>query len=197
MGFVLVVAPWVQVRTHLLLGPKVSEPLHFAAFWLLAPWIVVELLTLPYAAITRVAVAAHVGGFAAGAAVGAVLRHPRLAGTPWYVDPAPPGGGPAGRRRLRRVRVGSSRGVPPGTNAPTGHGVLLRGLGADTSRVAVAKLLLVHAGVEPEDGMALLADVAAGKASAVTCPDADASRAFVAKARALGVDLTEPGSRSA
>jgi hypothetical protein len=56
------------------------------------------------------------------------------------------------------------------------------------SRVAVAKLLMVHAGHEPEEAMRLLEEVASGRPVSVAFPDRAASDAFVEKARALGVD---------
>jgi membrane associated rhomboid family serine protease len=188
MGFTLVVAPWAQVRTYFLLHVKVSEPLPFGVIWIVGWGLLLDVVSLPWARYSGVAVLAHLGGAAAGAAVGILLRHPRMKDSPWYVDPAPPGGGEEATRRLARARGGAARRAAPADPAIR---LRLERVPTSASRVAVVKLLMLHAALEPDDAMDLVGTVAAGTPTEVAFPDRAAAEAFTSAARALELEVGE------
>jgi len=105
MGWVLVAAPWTEVRFAFFMLPYASRMYELAVGWLLAGWILLQLALALFGGAGDVAVAAHLGGFAAGAAAGAWMRSRLCLGTGWYVDPRPPEGGPAAVARLRAARA--------------------------------------------------------------------------------------------
>jgi membrane associated rhomboid family serine protease len=189
MGFTLVVAPWAQVRTYFLLHVKVSEPLLFGVFWIVGWGLLLDVVSMQWARLSGIAVLAHLGGAAAGATVGALLRHPRMKGSPWYVDPAPPGGGEEAVRRLSRARGGAARRT---TSADPAIRLRLEHVPASISRVALVKLLMAHAHLEPDDAMDVVGTVTAGTPTAVAFPDRAAADAFAAEARALEVQVGAP-----
>jgi membrane associated rhomboid family serine protease len=104
MGYVLVAAPWLEVRVLLNIGFYVSRPYEIAAVWLLIPWILLELISASSSDVLGVAVFAHIGGFAFGVAAAAFMRSRYCLGTAWYIDPRPPTSGRAVVERLRRAR---------------------------------------------------------------------------------------------
>jgi membrane associated rhomboid family serine protease len=185
-GLVLVTAPWAQVRWRLFLWPFfLSGEQHMAAFFLLVPWLLLELFALPSQATSGIAILAHVGGFAAGAAIGLWCRQPAREGTGWWIDPALPGGGKDATKRL-----GHARGSPVAPKGPTGEpreGVRIEALPKDASRVAVMKLLVAHAGVEPDDGMRVADAVARGEPQEVWTASREAAEALLARLTALEV----------
>jgi membrane associated rhomboid family serine protease len=105
MGYVLVAAPWVEVRVVIGIWFTYSRPYDLAAGWLLVPWILFQFVEGSIGDASDVAVSAHIGGFAAGAAGAALMRSRLAEGTPWYIDPRPPAGGRAAVDRLRRARA--------------------------------------------------------------------------------------------
>lgn len=106
LGYVLVAAPWAEVRCVLLLfGPAMGRHVEIAAAWLLGLWVVLQLVEASLGSMSSVAVGAHLGGFALGAAGAAIMRSDRCKGTGWYIDPRPPQGGRAAVDRLRRARA--------------------------------------------------------------------------------------------
>jgi membrane associated rhomboid family serine protease len=181
MGFVLVAAPWVEIEVRYVFVRWVSEPHRIAAFWLLGAWVAMQLL-LALGASTGVAVMAHLGGFAGGAALAALLRSDRAKGTAWYVDPAPPGGGVASTRRLR-----ASRGSASSAPRPPVHLVVLQRLEDAPSRVAIVKLLMRCCGLSPDRAKAIVDAVAEGTPSPVNFAGRDEADAFASEARTLGV----------
>lgn len=188
-GFVLVGAPWAQVRVVYQWGPHVRDPFHVAVFWLLVPWVLLEVMSTTAARHQDMGVYAHLGGFAAGAALAAVLRNPRLIGTRWYLDPALPGGGVAATRRLRRSRGAALRPTPGSTPPPSPFRVVLLGVESAPSRVAVIKLLMARRALEPDDANRLLTGIGPGQPHTLGFPDRPAAEAFAAQARELGVEL--------
>ena len=106
MGYVLVAAPWLEVRCTLLFGGNASRVYDLAAGWLLIPWVLFQLMEAALGSWSDVAAAAHLGGFFFGAGAAAVMRSRYCVGTGWYIDPRPPPGGKAAVNRLRRARGG-------------------------------------------------------------------------------------------
>ena len=106
LGYVLVAAPWAQVRCILLIpGPALGRPVEIGAGWLLGVWVVLQLVEASLGSMSDVAVGAHLGGFALGAEGAAFMRSARCKGTGWYIDPRPPTGGRAAVDRLHRARA--------------------------------------------------------------------------------------------
>jgi membrane associated rhomboid family serine protease len=105
MGWVLVAAPWLELRFFFFLLPYASRSYELPVAWLLVPWIGMQLLVGWAGASGSVAISAHVGGFAAGAAAAAVMRSRWCVGTPWFIDPRPPTDGAAVVDRLHRARA--------------------------------------------------------------------------------------------
>lgn len=105
MGWVLVAAPWVQTRFMLLVWNLASRPFEIAAGWLIVPWIGFEVLMASDSDVLGVAGFAHVGGFALGAGVAAVMRGRWTEGTSWHIDRRRPEGGKEAVDRLRQARA--------------------------------------------------------------------------------------------
>jgi len=188
LGFVLVGAPWVQVRLSFQWGPHVSEPFHVAAFWLLVPWVLLEMHSTTTARHQDMGVWAHLGGFAAGAILAAVLRSEQMKGSTWYLDPALPGGGVAATHRLKRSRGAALR-PAPGAPPTSPFRVVLLGVAGAPSRVAVIKLLMTRRDLEPDDAHRVLADLAPDRPHTLSFADRPAAESFAAEGQELGVDL--------
>lgn len=105
MGYVLVAAPWLEVRCALVIGFYATRGFDVAAGFLLIPWVLMQLVEASYGSMDGVAVAAHIGGFLFGVAAAAVMRSRYCHGTGWYIDPLPPKGGQAAVDRLRNARA--------------------------------------------------------------------------------------------
>jgi membrane associated rhomboid family serine protease len=105
LGYVIVAAPWAEIRCVLFIGPAIGRYVEIAAVWLLGFWVVLQLVEASLGSLSDVAVGAHLGGFALGAAGAAIMRSARCKGTVWYIDPLPPAGGRAAVERLRRARA--------------------------------------------------------------------------------------------
>ena len=187
MGFVIVIAPWNDVHVWWFIhwaqfgargfdgGTKI------AALWLVGVWLVFQLLAASGDQ-SGVAVMAHLGGFFAGAGLAALFRSETCKGTPWYVEPAPPGGGSAARRRLKAARVrGPTRRV-----AAVGHAVVLEALSAEASGVSVVKLLMKRLAFTPEEAKERVDALRAGEAQRFELESAEASTRLHAEALALG-----------
>ena len=82
-----------------------GRPVEIGAGWLLGVWVVLQLVEASLGSMSDVAVGAHLGGFALGAAGAAFMRSARCKGTGWYIDPRPPAGGRAAVDRLHRARA--------------------------------------------------------------------------------------------
>ncbi len=195
LGFVLIGAPWVVVHVlFLFFVPFVFPRFDIEAFWVVGLWLLLELVgALSAGGNSRIAYAAHFGGFIAGGALAAFMRSPRCEGTDWWLDPSPPGGGPEASKRLRRARGAAAR--PGKHNAPRKHPpaeVVFNAVHRCQSRVAVIKLLIRTHDIDPEVAHAQLKDVERGVALRVPFDAVDAAEAFHAQAVALGVnaDLT-------
>jgi membrane associated rhomboid family serine protease len=107
MGYVLVAAPWLEMRVLINIGFYVSRPVQVAAGWMLIPWGLWQLLLVPLGLGDGVAVLAHLGGLGLGVAAAALMRSRICADTAWYIDPRPPRGGRAAIERLDRARAKS------------------------------------------------------------------------------------------
>jgi membrane associated rhomboid family serine protease len=105
MGYVLVAAPWLEMRFAFLFGSFASRGMELAAGWLLVPWVLMQVVEASID-MSDVAVAAHLGGFAFGVGAAALMRSRFAKDTDWYIDPRPPQGGRAAVDRLRRARGG-------------------------------------------------------------------------------------------
>jgi membrane associated rhomboid family serine protease len=106
LGYVIVAAPWAEVRCILLIpGPALGRPVEIGAGWLLGVWVVLQLVEASLGSMSDVAVGAHLGGFALGAAGAAFMRsarckHRRTAPPPRVAAPQ----STACRARLTRRR---------------------------------------------------------------------------------------------
>jgi len=187
-GFVLVGAPWAQLRVVYQWGPHVREPFHVAALWMLVPWVVLEMNATFSARHGEMGVWAHLGGFAAGAILAAVLRSERMKGSSWYLDPALPGGGVAATHRLKRSRGAALR-PAPGAPAPSPFRVVLLGVAGAPSRVAVIKLLMTRRDLEPDDAHRVLENLGPDRPHTLSFTDRPAAESFAAEGQELGVDL--------
>lgn len=105
MGYVLVAAPWLEVRCALVLGFYATRGFDVAAGFLLIPWILMQFIEASLGSLSHVAAGAHIGGFLLGVAAAAVMRSRYCLGTGWYIDPLPPQGGRAAVDRLRNARA--------------------------------------------------------------------------------------------
>ncbi len=188
MGFVLVGAPWAEVRVLFLWGPygTFNRKLRVAAFWLVGFWIVFQLLmaVATWGMVSGVAYGVHIGGFLAGAGLALYLRSPTCEGKSWYLDPAPPGGGREATRRLCKARGAAARTA----DAPRFY-VEIQSLDDVSSRVAVIRLLMKHLGMEPEAAHRRLEHVERGEAQELAFGEKAAASRFAREARGLGVEV--------
>ena len=106
MGYVLVAAPWLEVRCAIVFGSFVSRGYELAAGWLLIPWVLFQFVEASLGSFSDIAAWAHIGGFLLGAGAAALMRSHYCEGTAWYIDPRPPQGGKAAVDRLHRARGG-------------------------------------------------------------------------------------------
>ncbi|MDJ0976066.1 MAG: rhomboid family intramembrane serine protease [Planctomycetota bacterium] len=187
-GFVLVAAPWVEVRIIFWFF-VIVHPFKMAAFWLIGWWFLWELFYAGVMESTGVAHSAHFGGFAAGAAVAAVMRSKWAEGTDWWLEPGPYVTGVRSRYRRHAPRRGDTTPVAPG------QAVVLHSLADAPSRVAVIKLLMRAASLEPDEASARLEAVAGGTPQRFAFDSRAEAERFRAQAKALGVDARMAGTR--
>ena len=103
MGYVLIAAPAVQIRFVIFMWPIVGPSFRFAVAWLLVPWIIFQIALADMGDLFGIAFSAHIGGFACGAVLAAVMRSPLCRGTKWTIAP-PRRGGKAAVLRLKDAR---------------------------------------------------------------------------------------------
>ncbi len=189
MGFVLVGAPFAKVRVIFVLWVYVYvvfKRFQLAALWLVGMWIFWQILYAWMASPwDNVGYAAHFGGFGAGCALAVFLKSERCKGTDWWLDDALPGGGPAATKRLDKARATWR---PAAAEAPDPeHLVALQTLGADTSPVAVIKLLMKRLGLAPERAKEHVDAIRNGDPQQFGFDDVDAAELFLDEAEELGV----------
>ncbi len=192
MGFVLVGAPFAQVRVVFVLWVYVYvvwKRFNLAALWLIGLWILLQILYASLASpLDNVAYAAHFGGFLAGCGLAAFLKSDVCKGTTWWLEDHLPGGGPAATKRLERARSTPGRPAPPTSEEPE-HEVTLAALGEKTSPVAVIKLLMKRRGLAPERAKEHVDAIQGGAPQRFAFCDEDAAEGFRAGAEDLGVEV--------
>ena len=195
MGFAFVAAPWNEVKVLWLVHPAQFGAQGFRGnvdvpVWsLLGLWLGLQLL-YGWIGVWGVAFSAHVGGFAFGVAVAAVLRSSLCEGTPWFLEPAPAGGGPAARRRLEKAR---RRGPAITAPVPEGPAVVLEALAPEGSAVAVVKLLMKRFWLAPEVAKAHVDALARGEAQRFAAECDEQAEQVQREALALGVRARREG----
>ncbi len=185
MGFVLVGAPWAQVRV-LFLFYFVGRFFNIEAFWMVGMWIGFQVLYAVYGS-DNVAYSAHFGGFFAGCGLAALMQSPICEGTDWWLDPSPPEGGVAAVNRLKHARRTRSVMQRPLAEEEPMHEVAFESLEDAPSAVAVIKLLMRRVGLGPEDAKRRLDAVRDDGPQHFAFADAPSAESFAEEARALGV----------
>jgi len=191
MGFTLVAAPWLEVRMLLFWDfrqfaySNVKSRWEIPVYWTLGMWLLFQWV-LVWGGDTNIAVSAHIGGFAAGAGLAAFLRSARCKGTSWYLEAAPPGGGKAMTRRLRKARSGSPGARRMPARSVRRNEVVLTGLDAEASPVAILKLLMRHCFLAPEAAKEHVDALRENDTQTLSFDDAAAAVAFRDEALALG-----------
>ena len=170
---------------------KMEHHWDIPVWWTLGLWLLAQSALLAMGD-TNIAVSAHLGGFAAGAGLAALLRSQHCKGTSWYLEPAPAGGGPAATRRLRKARARAPRAAPMGRGSPEAAEasravVVLTGLLPKASPVAAIKLLMRHRGLTPEDAKLDVDAIKGGEAQRYGFDDAADAATFQDDALAIGV----------
>jgi len=136
--------------------------------------------------------ASHLGGFAAGCLLAVLLRRPAMRGSGWYLEPQEAFEAQAMTVRLRAARARSREAAQAAPVGAGGAEVVLRSIGTATSRVAVIKLLMRHAGMDPEEANERLGGLDAETPVVVAFGTDEAADRFFQEAELLGLVVERP-----
>ena len=189
MGFVLVGAPWVQMRMLLLWLPYVRR-FEMVALWTVGLWLLAQFFDAALSAGLGggVAYSAHFGGCATGAALALTCRNLVPRDSPWWLDGTPPGAGPARSARLRAARHGGAMEKPVASEPAIR--VTLSAVSEAPSKVALIKVLMVEQNLDAEVANAELLAVAAGTPKDYVCRDTPSAEQLAEALRRAGASAT-------